>query len=439
MVVESWFKYLNSLSSGLDSAEKNFLKIKKLWNKMACHFHNANGNFSHICNCRGTASRAQNTRDLNTKIITVAGTNGKGSCVAFLEAILLAAGFKVAAFTSPHLLKYNERIRLNGKNISAKKLCEAFAFVEKERGNTILNFFEFTTLAALYIFQQQHFDVILLEVGLGGRYDPVNIVDPDIAIISTISLDHVLQLGNTREAIAAEKAGIMRSHKPIICGDFNPPKTIFSKAKKLNADLYCLNKDFFYHILDGIWSWQFHNKKITALPLPNLPVQNAATVLMAIELLQLFLPINENAIKKGIKKAFLPGRFQQLKNNIILDVAHNPESAELLAENLRKHKYIGKTIAVMSMLKDKDIAKTIKPLISEIDEWYVGILPTKRAATKNQLINAFKTNNIDLAKIKLYAIVNEAFTKALKNKKNTDRIIVFGSFYTVAECLKLLA
>lgn len=417
-----WLQYLYSLPTGLNSPAKNFLALKKLATDLKLNKFTA-------------------------KIITVAGTNGKGSTVAFLESILLQAGLKVATFTSPHLLKYNERIRINGKNISDKKLCAAFNSIEEKynllcRGAVIapfLNFFAFTTLTALHIFQQQKFDVILLEVGLGGKYDAVNIVDPDIAIITTISLDHTETLGNTRNAIAAEKAGIMRQNKPVICGELNPPKNIFLAAKKTKAYSFCINKDFFYKKENNNWSWEFHKTKIKKLPIPHLPLQNAATTLMAIALLKKDFAISHSAIALGLKKANLAGRFQILQNNIILDVAHNPESAEFLALKLAEQKCFGRTIAVMSMLKDKDIVATIKPLLEVIDEWYVGILQNKRAATKEQLINAFALLNINLKRrLKPAATVIEAFKNALINKKPDDRIIVFGSFYTVAEILKFL-
>lgn len=422
--LNSWLQYLNSLPSGLDLPLENFTKIKKFAEEL-------------------------NLNQFKAKVVTIAGTNGKGSCVAFLETILLHAGLKVAAFTSPHLLQYNERIRVNGKNIDDAKLCEAFKFIaEKCKINfkyefdaPQLNFFAFTTLAAFYIFQQMQFDVILLEVGLGGQYDAVNIIDADIAIITTISLDHVAQLGNTREAIAKEKSGIMRANKPVICGDLNPPKNIFLQAKKIGAELFCLNKDFFYHCDNNFWMWKYQENAITNLPLPHLPMQNAATSLMAVKLLQDFFSICDAAIIYGVKNAFLLGRFQQMPNNIILDVAHNPESAELLASNLLKQKKTGKTIAIISMLKDKDIAGTIKPLLNIVDEWYIGILHNKRSASDKQFLTVFKdffSREMILHLPIIYPSVLLALKSALKNKKSVDRIIIFGSFYTVSECLKFI-
>jgi len=376
----------------------------------------------------------------NKYIITIGGTNGKGSCVTFLEAILLAAKYKIGAYTSPHLLRYNERIRINGKEVDDNTLCDAFNAIESCSNNVEapLTYFETGTLAALHIFTQHDLDILILEVGLGGRYDAVNIVDSDIAIITTISLDHIQQLSDNREDIGNEKAGIMRANKPIICGDFAPPQSIYQNAAKIGAQLYCINKDFCYATQSGFWEWEHAKVKFTQLPLPHLPMQNAATALMAIAFMQQRFVIPIQAIQKGLQTACLLGRLQimQLQNvQIILDVAHNQESAHLLAYNLTQMPCHGRTIAVTSMLKDKEIAATFLELKNIVNTWHIGILDNPRGASQKQLENS--ANSINLQEIFFYEDVTAAFKAAIATCKPCDRIIVFGSFYAVAEVLKL--
>ena len=371
------------------------------------------------------------------KVVTVAGTNGKGSCVVFLEAILAASGYRVGAYISPHLLRYNERIRINGEAIDDDILAAAFAVVKMAQGSTTLSYFEFGTLVALQIFKQMELDVLLLEVGLGGRLDAVNIIDADIAIISTISLDHTAQLGNTREEIGREKSGIMRKFKPIVCGDHNPPRSIYANANKTKAILYSAQRDFTYKIEPTQWKWECGTWQLENLPIPKLPIQDAATALMVITLLLPDLPVEYTAIVSGLSNAFLPGRFQRLQQSpeVIADVAHNMESGGLLAENLSQAPVAGRTLAVLSMLKDKDIAATLKPLMGFIDKWYVGQLTCVRAASAEQLRNNLKLGGAK--KLSFYPSVAKAFNGAIAEAKETDRIIVFGSFYTVGEVLKL--
>ena len=374
-----WLKYLESLPSGLSEIrEDNFEKIKKL-------------------------AESLGVTKFSGKVITIAGTNGKGSCVAFLENILIDAGYKVGAYISPHLLRYNERIRLNGHDIDERSLLNAFEIVYGicNKNNIVLNYFEFSTIAALLIFKQQKLDFLLLEVGLGGRIDPVNIVDPDIAVITTISLDHVEQLGNTRESIGREKAGIMRPQSAVVCGDANPPLSIYSCAKKIKAKLYCLNKDFYYYVNSTSWIWvdKDEKKEITDLPIPKLPVQNAATSLKVISLLKKIITIDDKAVVSGLQKASLPGRFQFIpvmgkKCEFIVDVAHNPESAVLLAQKITKRQEINfckRSLAVVSMLKDKDIIATLQPLVKIIDVWYIAELDSVRASTLEQLQDALRS------------------------------------------------
>lgn len=402
MNLNNWLIYLENLPSGLNN--KSLARAKDI-------------------------ARQLDLLDFAAKIITVGGTNGKGSCVVFLESILLNAGYKTGAFISPHLLCYNERIRLNGKDIDDASLIQAFAIVDCCTNNTCnndrsLSYFEFTLLTALYIFKQQKLDILILEVGLGGRFDAVNILDSDIAIITTISLDHTQILGNTREAIGYEKAGIMRANKPIIFGDLKVPKTIYEQAKKSGAVLYC----------------KYDTNELNSVQL-KLPIASAKTALMAINLLQNDFKFNitQNAISRGLKQAFLPGRYQSFifnKKEVILDVAHNEESAKLLARNLIKHKPKGRTIAIMSQLCDKDIVRTMQALTKIINKWYISTLDTNRAASFEQLtqgLREIKADNYVLA-----TSIRVAFKQALAECEITDRIVVFGSFHTIAIILEII-
>ena len=373
------------------------------------------------------------------KIITVGGTNGKGSCVVFLEAILLAAGYKTGAFISPHILRYNERIRLNGKDIDDQTLCKVFAQIESARGDTVLSYFEFSTLAALAIFKKKKIDVLILEVGLGGRFDAVNILDADIAVITTISFDHTKILGNTRVAIGQEKSGIMRPFKPVICGDANVPKSIYVAVKQTKAILYSANKDFSFTQQNGCWNWHFAKSNIEKLPLPKLPLANAATVLMVVKLLQKDLKIPKKAIVVGLKKAFLPGRLQRIivaNKEIIFDVAHNPESAALLAQNLVKLAPQGRILAVVSMLSDKNITTTLQPLTKIIDKWYLGVLTGCRAASAKQLTRCLVKAGGSI--FVTLPTITKALQQAIAECGIKDRIVVLGSFHTVAEGLKFI-
>jgi dihydrofolate synthase/folylpolyglutamate synthase len=370
-------------------------------------------------------------------VITVAGTNGKGSCVALTENILLQAGNRVGTYTSPHLLKYNERIRVNGKEVSDAMLCEAFAVIEKARATISLSYFEFGTLAALWLFKQAQLDVVVLEVGMGGRLDATNVMDADIAIISSIALDHVEWLGNTREAIGFEKAGIMRSGKPCVCGDFAVPQSIRQHAEQLGSQLYCQNEAFGYEQVGETWNWWSQTKKLNGLPLPKIDLQNAATVLQAVHLLPDTFKINQQVLEDSLQQVFLPGRFQTISGKIttILDVAHNPASATLLAKNLPTSVGEGKTLAVVGMLSDKDRIGTLQPLLSKIDAWYVGSLDVARGASAGVLLEALQQLGVENKQGELS--VTLAYQQALVSAKPGDRIVVFGSFYTVAEVMML--
>jgi len=371
-------------------------------------------------------------------LIIVGGTNGKGSCVAALEAIYIAAGYKVGTFTSPFLFRYNEEIKIQGVEATDAELCQAFEQIEQARGEMTLTYFEWSCLASFLIFQQAQRDVWILEVGLGGRLDAVNCMDADIAIVTTVALDHMDRLGHTREEIGWEKAGIFRAGKVAICGDFSPPLSLIHHAKTIQAKLYCQGKDFHYKEENTDWHWSSQTKKITHLPFNSLALQNLSTALMAVELLQDKLPIENNKIKQGLKKINLIGRIQVIHQDQIthvFDVSHNPAAVKRLAEWLTKH--FPPTIkikAVFSMLKDKDILSTISVIKNQIHHWYVAPLTNERAASLEQLNNEFVKANINA--LSCYASIEAAYQYALQEAQPHEAVVVFGSFYTVAVCLR---
>lgn len=371
-------------------------------------------------------------------VITVTGTNGKGSCVNLLESAWLAGNYRVGAYTSPHLFHFNERIRTNGIDMDDSSLCDAFARVAAASNGVPLTYFEFTTLAALTIFQQANLDVVILEAGLGGRLDAVNIVDADVAIITTVAIDHTDWLGPDRDSIGREKAGIFRANKPAICGDFNPPASVFESARQLQSSLYCQGKDYVYETVGETtgptWDWKAGDVVLTALPKPTLQLQNAATALMAIQLLQEKLPLSKNALMAGLMQANLPGRLQQVGQlkTCIFDVAHNPEAARCLAQQLQNTSHSGKTHAVVGMMTDKDITGTLGAVAAQIDAWYVGSLPGPRGAPKSQMMTALRA--LGMTKCYNYDLITMAYREAMLACEAADRVIVFGSFVTVAAC-----
>jgi dihydrofolate synthase / folylpolyglutamate synthase len=384
----------------------------------------------------GIVAKQLNLLSFTCPVITVAGTNGKGSCVALLESILLAQGYRVGSYSSPHLFTYNERVRINGQAIDDAALCQAFTVIDKIRADVSLSYFEFGTLAALLIFKQADLDAIILEVGMGGRLDATNIVDADVAIISTIALDHMEWLGDTREKIGFEKAGIMRKDKACVCGDFAVPQSVREHANKIGARLYCQDKEFGYKKENDIWSWWSRQQQINKLPIPKIELQNAATVLMALELLTQKINITQNAVKQGLKNVFLPGRFQIFHHNnieIILDVAHNPAATALLAKKLAETNGVGKTLAVVAMLADKDIHNSVANVLTQITAWYVAGLAVPRGGTAQLLADSLQA--LPVYNVYQYADVWTAFNAALASAQAGDRIIVFGSFYTVAQVL----
>lgn len=364
------------------------------------------------------------------KVITVAGTNGKGSTCAMLEAILLDAGYSVGVYSSPHLIRYHERVRVNGQELSDQDHVQALHHIEMLRAETSLSFFEFTTLSALYLFEQKQLDVILLEVGLGGRLDATNVVEHDVSLITSLALDHVDWLGDDIKVIGYEKAGIFRAHKPAICGQPNPPETVAAHADDIGADFYQVGIQFNYQQHGETWSWQSGAFHLEDLPVPNLPLANAATALMALGTCG--LEITDVNIANGLRNAQLAGRMQVLEHSptVLLDVAHNPHSAQYLVEQLGQ-RYGNKPIhAVVAMLHDKDIAATLKVLEPVVDHWYPASLQGPRAASAEQLAEYLPTEN------RLFTSPVEAFSAAYEQVGKEEMIVVVGSFHTVGEVLQ---
>lgn len=365
---------------------------------------------------------------LPSYVITVGGTNGKGTTCALLESMLRAAGRSVGVYSSPHLVDYRERVRINGDSPAAADFCAAFAAVEAARGEVALTYFEFTTLTALWLFRAASPEVVLLEVGLGGRLDATNVVASDQAVITTIALDHTDWLGSDRESVGFEKAGIFRHGKPAVCGDADPPSSLLAHAEQRDTPLYCSGRDYFWQWQDSQvqqWSFTGFGLALTGLPLPSLPVMNAATALATLALSP-FMPEIE-VIKTGLVQAQLTGRLQQLNSRLWVDVAHNPESAAYLASRLPVIKGKGRCVAVVGMLKDKDIAASLAPLHNLVDDWYLASLDGPRGASATELSRWQPGHCFDS--------VADALAAAEADTGEQDVIIAFGSFFTVADVL----
>jgi dihydrofolate synthase/folylpolyglutamate synthase len=380
---------------------------------------------------------------LDSAVITVAGTNGKGSTCAMLEQVYLQAGYRVGCYTSPHILSYNERVRLMGHEATDADLCAAFARVEEARGDTPLTYFEFGTLAALCCFCEHALGVVILEVGLGGRLDAVNVVDADAAIITSIDLDHMDYLGDNRESIGFEKAGVYRAGRPAICADASPPATLLEQAESRQAELLCIHRDFDYQVEAGRWHYQWADFALRDLPLPALAgdfqLANASAVLTAIQALRGKLPVNEQAIHTGLQQVHLAGRFdvRQSAPRVILDVAHNPHAAAALASNLRAQPNAGRTLAVFAMLADKDIRGVVAAVHATVQAWYLADIPQLRGAKASQLLDVV-TEVAPGSPVQICRTVAEAYRQACIDAGENDRIIVFGSFFTVADVMQLL-
>jgi len=373
-------------------------------------------------------------------VITVAGTNGKGSSVAMLESILRAAGYRVGAYTSPHLLRYNERIRLDGVPVNDALLMESFARVDAARADISLTYFEFGTLTALDIFYRDPPDVVGLEVGLGGRLDAVNIIDPTVALITSISVDHAEWLGNDRESIAIEKAGIMRAARPVVFSGRNMPASLAQRAQDLAAHLTVLGQDFHYRSSETDWRWWSGDQPAMTLPHPAMrgdhQFDNAAGVLMVLQLLASQLPVSLQAIRQGLQDVVLPGRFQVIPAPVtwVLDVAHNPDGIARLADLLAATPVTGRTLAVIGMMGDKDIRAAIRHLQVEVNVWFTANLPTRRSADADELAELIQLQT-GCQQVMACADVAAACDAAKAEARDGDRILVCGSFYTVAAAL----
>ncbi|UHQ18165.1 bifunctional tetrahydrofolate synthase/dihydrofolate synthase [Lysobacter sp. KIS68-7] len=375
--------------------------------------------------------------------IVVGGTNGKGSTVAFLESIARASGLRVGTYTSPHLLRYNERVRIDGRDIDDAPLVEAFDAVEAARGDTSLTYFEYGTLAALWLFERERLDLAILEVGLGGRLDAVNIVDADVAVITTVDLDHQDWLGEDRETIGKEKAGIARAWKPLVIGDDDPPSSVLGYAYRIGASAVRANCDFFFEASDdGGWRWREVNYAVD-LPMPALaaPVQMRNAAIAIATLRALDIPMSREAIAEGIASAHVPGRLQRFERDgveILVDVGHNPQAARALADWLAASPASGRTVAIYAALGDKDVAGVVEALAPRIDAWILAGLAD--AGPRGTTVEAFadRLRDTPAATGTRHATVAEALQAARKAGKAGDRVLVFGSFFTVAAAITAL-
>jgi dihydrofolate synthase / folylpolyglutamate synthase len=374
-------------------------------------------------------------------ILTVGGTNGKGSACAMLEAILHCAGYRVGCYTSPHLLRYNERVRISRAEAADHDLARAFAAVEAARGATQLTYFEFGTLAAVWLFRERRVEIGVLEVGLGGRLDAVNAFDPDCALVTTVDIDHVDFLGGDREAIGREKAGIFRGGRPAICADASPPASLARHAADIGAQLLTIGRDFGATPQGKQWQYWGPAGKRGALPYPALrgagQLGNAAAAITALECLRERAPVAVNDVRAGLLQAENPGRFQVMPGlpAVILDVAHNPQAARALAASLAAMGGGGRTLAVFAMLKDKDIAGVIAAVKPHVTHWYFAGLDGPRGAGAAQLAQAFQSASVAAATA--CPDVAAAYAQACDMAAQNDKIVVFGSFFTVAAVMRL--
>lgn len=379
-------------------------------------------------------------------VITVTGTNGKGSTCAFLASLISANGQRVGVYSSPHLLRYNERVLLDGHEASDEALCQAFAAVEAARGEVSLTYFEMGTLAAFWLFERAGLDAVVLEVGLGGRLDAVNLVDADLALITSIGLDHADWLGDTRESVAFEKAGIMRAGKPALCGDLDPPLPLLREVATLDAPLYLRGRDYDLSIESQAWSWygldaQGQVLRLEELPLLDLPMENTALALQAYALLP--LPWEPQQIEQALLTTRVTGRLDRRALDwrgkpltLFLDVGHNPHAADYLAQRLESRPPRGKRWAVFALLADKDLPGVVAPLLSLVSGWAVAPLDTPRSRSAGELAGYLQAQGAAVAQ---YTDVRAALEAQCEQAAEGDEILLFGSFFCVAEALDWLA
>ena len=384
-------------------------------------------------------------------VVVVAGTNGKGSVCAYLSQIYTQAGFKVGTLTSPHLLRYNERIAVNTRPVEDAAIVASFERIEAARGDISLTYFEFNTLAAVDIFIREKVDVMVLEVGLGGRLDAVNVFDADCAVVTSVDLDHQAFLGDTVEQVAFEKAGVFRSGKPAICGQTPPPESLRRHAGEIGAELLLIKRDFDFSTLENVqWSYRYHpqnsdgrTRNRNALPFPALrgayQLSNAACALTVLECLGDRLPVDIAAIKRGLLLVENPGRFQVLPGRplTVLDVGHNPHAARALRRSLINLMFAEKRTAVFSILADKDIDGVLDIVKDQFDEWHIAPLDVPRRMTAEALVRKLSKHGIE--NVKVFENIEKAYRAALEKAGENDRIVVFGSFHTVAAVMAALS
>ena len=382
-------------------------------------------------------------------VVTVAGTNGKGSTCAMLDSVLRCAGYAVGLYTSPHLLRYHERVRIRGRDATDAELLAAFNAVEDARlataasggAPTPLTYFEFGTLAALWLFARAELDALVLEVGLGGRLDAVNVVDATVAVLTSVAIDHTDYLGSTREEIGREKAGIFRTGRAAICADSDPPASVVACAAEIGATLLRIGRDYGFVNEGTQWKYWGPGGERYGLPFPALrgayQLNNAATVMAAVDVLRDALPVRGGALREGLLTVELPGRFQVLpgRPTVVLDVAHNPHAAGVLADELGAMGYHPQTIAVFGMYADKDIAGVAAAVNSRVDRWFVAPLPGQRGARADEIRAALLAAGVDAGALRIFPDIASAYAAAKEAVGETDRIVVFGSFLTVAAVL----
>ena len=384
-------------------------------------------------------------------VVVVAGTNGKGSVCAYLSQIYTQAGFKVGTLTSPHLLRYNERIAVNTRPVEDAAIVASFERIEAARAGISLTYFEFNTLAAVNIFIREKVDVMVLEVGLGGRLDAVNVFDADCAVVTSVDLDHQAFLGDTVEQVAFEKAGVFRSGKPAICGQTPPPESLRRHAGEIGAELLLIKRDFDFSTLENVqWSYRYHpqnsdgrTRNRNALPFPALrgayQLSNAACALTVLECLGDRLPVDIAAIKRGLLLVENPGRFQVLPGRplTVLDVGHNPHAARALRRSLINLMFAEKRTAVFSILADKDIDGVLDIVKDQFDEWHIAPLDVPRGMMAEALVRKLSEHGIE--NVKVFENIEKAYRAALEKAGENDRIVVFGSFHTVAAVMAALS
>ena len=377
------------------------------------------------------------------RIITIAGTNGKGSCAMMLDMIMRRAGYRSGCYTSPHLHRYNERIRVDGLEVSDDKLCSSFSRIDQARHDVSLTYFEFGTLAALDIFQHSQLDVAILEVGLGGRLDAVNMLDADVALLCTIDIDHVRWLGQDRNAIGHEKAGIFRPRRPAVCADPDPPESVMRHAAAIGTELYVSGRDFFYEINGDSWSWHSRGRSLHDLPRPDpyndRQVQNAAAVLMVLELLQRDFPMAQEILRGALAAFQAPGRCQVVNDEIpvVFDVAHNPQAVANLKNCLEKMPPVKSTHMVVGFLNDKDYAQMLQLLSGRAEYWYLVSLEDERRLDAKVLMEHLTGPGLT-GKVSVFDSVAQAMSSARTRAVRGDRIVVTGSFITVGAAMSWL-